>query len=58
MLLSSCEDYQALGVVDSDGMLGECDGAIGVAEGADPEKGVSKVRHDVARAGRIGQELR
>ena len=57
MLLPACEYCQDLEVVDGDGMLGECESASGVAEGADPKKGVGEGWHDVAREGGIGREL-
>ena len=53
VLSPACKDFQALGVVDGDGMLGEFDGAISVTEGADPDKVVDEGWHDVARVGGI-----
>ena len=58
VLLPAYEDLQALGFLDSDGIIGECNGAIGVAEGANPNKGVGRGWHNMAIAGGIGRELR
>ena len=58
MLSPACEDCQALGVVGGDRMLGECNGAIVVAEGANTDKGLGEYWYDVARAGGISQKLR
>ena len=47
-----------MGVVGGDRMLGECDGAIVVAEGANTDKGLGEGWYDVARSGGISQKLR
>ena len=57
MLAPAGENGVAVDVVDGDGILGEYDSAIGIAEFADSNEGVSEGRHDVAGSGGVRWEL-
>ena len=57
MLVLASEYGFALGVVDSDGMLGKNNFAIGITKFADSNQGVSEGGHDVAGSDVVGWEL-